>query len=114
MSDVPTTEKQKIAALRGIFVTAGVLIIAYALYGYLSDKIAVFSGKGRGTGTQYVHGAQVLLAAIGYACFAAAAFIIAATRIDRPGNVGGTSWRAIFVLAFVIAGIILVGFRNPN
>jgi len=110
-----TSDKQRIAAIRGILVTAGVLLIAYALFGYWSDHIAVFSGKGRGAGSQHVHGEQVLLAALGYASFAVAAFIIAATPIGRPPSpVVRTSYRAIFVIAFFVAGIVLLGFRNPN
>ena len=112
---LPKSDKEQLAALRGMLVTAGVLIIAYALYGYLSDQIAVFSGKGRGVGTQYVHGKQALLAALGYVCFAVAAFITAGTPFPKPASpVVRTSYRAIFVLAFVVAGIILVGLRNPN
>lgn len=112
---LPQSEKEQITALRGVLITAGVLIIAYALFGFLSDEIAVFSGKGRGAGTQYVHGEQVVLAALGYVSFAVAAFITAGTPIGRPASpVVRTSFRAIFVILFCVAGIILVGFRNPN
>ncbi len=111
----PTSEKENVAVFRGFFVLTGVLFIAYALYGYLSDEIAVFSGKGRGVGTQYVHGEQVVLAALGYVSFAVAAFVGAGTPIGRPAPaVVRTSWRALIVIAFVVAGIILAGFRNPN
>ena len=112
---LPTSDKEQIAAFRGILVMAGVLIIAYALFGYLSDKIVVFAGKGRGAGSQYVHGEQVALAALGYVSFAVAAFIAAGTRFGRPASpVVRTSFRAIFVILFCVAGIVLVGFRNPN
>ena len=112
---LPKSDKEQIAAFRGILITAGVLIIAYALFGYLSDKIAVFSGKGRGAGSQYVHGEQVVLAALGYVSFAVASFIAAGTRFGKPASpVARTSYRAIFVIAFLVAGIVLVGFRNPN
>ena len=100
-----------------MFVLAGVLLISYALFGYLSDRIAVFSGgsKFSGKATQYVHGDQVVLAALGYVCFAVASFIVASTPFGRPPSpVVRTSWRAIIVIAASVAGIILVGFRNPN
>ena len=114
---LPTSEEEKIAAIRGSFVTVGALIIAYALFGYLSDEIAVFAGRSRSgeAGTQYVHGEQVILAALGYVSFAVAAFIGAGTPIGRPASpVVRTSFRAIFVILFVVTGIVLVGFRNPN
>src|SRR5687768_16753638 len=93
----------------------GVLFIAYALFGYLSDEISVFSGGRRRTGgvKLYAHGEQAVLAALGYVSFAVAAFIGAGTSFSKSASpVVRTSWRAIFVIGFIVAGIILAGFRR--
>ena len=112
---LPTSDKERFAALRAFFIMVGVLFIAYALYGYLGDKISVFSGgKYRSGPALYAHGEQAVLAAFGYVSFAVAAFIAAGTPFGRPaGPVVRTSFRAIFVIGFVVAGIILAGFRIP-
>ena len=93
-----------------------VLFIAYALFGYFTDRILIFVGN-KGTGkAQYAHGEQALLAALGYASFAAAAFLSAFGKLFPPSarpREFEFSFRAGLFFIFLIAAIILVGFRTP-
>jgi hypothetical protein len=61
------------AAFRAVCNIAGILILAYSVYGYLSDELLVFVGKWN-AGPKYVHGELVLWAALGWVSLAAAAF----------------------------------------
>ena len=112
----PAARMKEITVIRSFCVMVGVLFIAYALFGYLSDKILIFSGKGRGVGPQYAHGEQALLAALGYVSFAVAAFIVSRTHGVRSAArpVAQFSHHVVIGIVFILVGIVLVGFRTPG
>ena len=111
----PETRMKKLATPRNFCILAGVLLIAYALFGYFNDKILIFSGRS-GTGPQYAHGEQAILTALGYVSFAVAAFILAGTRLVRSSErpAPQISSHAVMGIVFILIGIVLVGFRTPN
>ena len=105
---------KELATPRNLGLLVGVLFIAYALFGYFTDRILIFVGNRRGP--QYAHGEQALLAALGYASFAAAAFLSAFGKLFPPSarpREFEFSFRAGLFFIFLIAAIILVGFRTP-
>ena len=105
------------------------LFVAYALFGYLTDDIRVFIGKGR-PGPRNAHGEQAAWAALGYLSFAIAAAVVAIGGFAKPTkriyksfslsstetDVPQPGFASSFILAilFAIIGIILVGFRTPG
>ncbi len=109
------TRMNEIATPRNFGILASVLFVAYALFGYFTDNIWIVSS--RGTGPQYAHGEQAVLAALGYVSFAIAALVSAlgdpvAPSERTPGR--EVSSRVIWAIVFGIVGIVLVGFRTPD
>jgi hypothetical protein len=107
---------KKLATYRNFGILIGILLIAYALFGYFSNEILIFTGRGRG-GPQYAHGEQVILAALGFVSFAIAAFIFSASGMDDPSDLPdghATNNYAVFGIVFVLIGLVLVGFRTPG
>ena len=106
----------KIATPRNFGILVSVLLVAYALFGYFTDNILIFSGRS-GTGPQYAHGEQAVLAALGYVSFAVAALVFAVGSLVKPSaRTPGLeiSSSVIWAIVFIIIGIVLVGFRTPN
>lgn len=126
--DDPNEGEKLRTMTRNVGGVIGALFFAYALFGYLTDDILIFSGKGRGS-PLYAHGKQAAWAALGYVSFAVAAAIIAvggfvkpikriessssnSTEVARPQL--GIQSSALLAVVFVIIGIVLVGFRTTS
>lgn len=105
----------------------GVLLIIYALWGYFSGEIRVIVAKSMKARvpSPYVHDSeQVMLAALGYVAFAVVAFLCASASAEKPAEPLGEDPRQgdsvvshgklVLALVFMLIGLVLLGFRNPN
>jgi hypothetical protein len=77
---------KNIATFRNLCVLAGILLIAYAVYGVFSGEVAVFRMTRRG-GPRVVHDGLVPWAALGWVSLAVAAFLMPSdiAEIRSPG-----------------------------
>lgn len=104
---------RKFATRRNFCILAGVLLIAYALFGYFNDEILILGGsKGLG-GPKYARGERALWAALGYVSIAVAALLFAKQGLLRPTRRPQNlklSGRVIIGIVFFFIGLMLLGF----
>ncbi len=104
----------RFARPRNCCILVGILLIAYALFGYSRGAILVFTGND--AGLQYAYDEQATWAAFGYASMAVGTFILAGLRESRrpSSSAGDFSHHAIFGIVFFLIGIVLACFRTPG
>ena len=97
------------AVFRGFCNLAGILVIAYAVYGVFSGELLVLAGKWV-KGPTFVHGELLIWAALGWASLAIAAFLMpawaAAWQKVPPGS--RRSLQVPPAVWFLVLGILVL------
>jgi hypothetical protein len=118
---------KKLVSGRNFGNLVGVLLIVYALWSYFSDEIRIIAGgrKKVNVPAAYMNDSeQVMLAALGYVAFAVVAFLCASACAAKPaeplsenskdGYSVESPGKLVLAIAFMVIGLVLVGFRSPN
>lgn len=123
---------RKFATGRNFANLVGVLLVAYALWGYVTDEHRIITVKSRLANAPvpypYVHDSeQVMLATLGYLAFAVVAFLCAARLAEKPAEPAEpldhnpkdelsteSPVKMVLAIVFMVIGLVLLGFRNPG